>query len=171
MAGLERVLIGTVGRPHGLRGEVTVRLSTDSPELRFADGASVVVGEEHLTVSATRRHQGVLLVSFAGVADRTRAQALQGSQVWTEVSTVETPLESDEFYDRHLIGLEVRDGRSVAVGSVVEVLHLPGQECLVVDVAGSQRMVPFVSELVPVVDVDAGFVQVADLPGLLEDLP
>lgn len=171
MAGLERVLIGTVGRPHGLRGEVSVRLSTDSPELRFADGATVVVGDRYLRVESTRRHQGALLVSLAGVADRTQAQALQGSQVWAEVPAQETPLEVDEFYDRHLIGLEVRDARSVAVGSVVDVLHLPGQECLVVDVAGSQRMVPFVTELVPVVDMDAGFVQVADLPGLLEDLP
>lgn len=171
MARLERVLVGTVGRPHGLRGEVSVRLSTDSPELRFADGASVVVGERHLRVAATRRHHGMLLVSFEGVSDRSGAQELQGARVWAEVPVEEVPLDPDEFYDRHLVGLEVRDGRSVAIGSVVDVLHLPGQECLVVDVAGGRRMVPFVSELVPTVDLDAGFLQVVDMPGLLEDLP
>lgn len=171
MARLERVLVGTVGRPHGLRGEVSVRLSADSPELRFAEGASVVVGERYHRVAATRRHHGMLLVSFEGVSDRSQAQELQGERVWADVPAEEVPLEADEFYDRHLVGLEVRDERSAVVGRVVDVLHLPSQECLVVDASGARRMVPFVTELVPVVDLDAGFLQVVDLPGLLKDLP
>lgn len=55
------------------------------------------------------------------------------------------------------------------VGTVTEVAHLPAQDVLVCDVAGEERMVPFVQALVPVVDVDAGNVRLADVAGLLED--
>ncbi len=171
MTDFESVLVGTVGRPHGLRGEVSVRLSTDSPERRFAVGAQVVVGGKSFQVEGARHHQGSLLVSFVGVGDRTAAQELQGRQVWAEVPTVDASLATDEFYDRQLIGLEVQDATSKRVGSVVEVLHLPSQECLVVEIEGMRRMVPFVTQLVPVVDIEGGYVQVADLPGLLEELP
>ena len=171
MSGREFVLVGTIGRPHGLRGEASVRLLTDDPERRFAVGASVKVGVQTRKVERVRWHQGFLLVTFAGVADRNTAQSLQGLQVWAEVDVEEVPLADGEFYDRHLIGLSVRDAKSAPVGTVVEVLHLPAQECLMIEVDGARRMVPFVSQLVPVVDLHGGFLQVADLPGLLEDLP
>jgi len=50
------------------------------------------------------------------------------------------------------------------------VLHLPAQDCLVVEAGAGRRLVPFVSALVPRVDLEAGEVQLADVGGLLEDL-
>lgn len=167
----ERVLIGTLGKPHGLRGELTVYLRTDEPERRFAPGASIEVGQggKPMTVAATKWHSGVFLLSLTGVSDRTTAEGLRGSDVWARVASDEVPDADGEFYDRQLIGLSVRDASGATVGTVASVLHNPGQDLLVIDIAGDERLVPFVEALVPVVDPDAGYLQVADVRGLLSD--
>jgi len=167
----ERVLVGTLGRPHGLRGELSVFVRTDEPELRFAPGAAVEVGPggRGLRVAGARWHSGVLLLSLEGVADRTAAETLRGQEVWARVPADRRAAEEGEFYDRQLIGLEVRDAAGHPAGRVASVLHNPGQDLLVVDVAGAERLVPFVAALVPTVDVDAGYLQVADVGGLLAD--
>lgn len=171
MAATERVLVGTLGRAHGLRGDLTVFLRTDDPERRFAPGASVEVGPGGMpmTVASSRWHSGALLLTFVGVADRTAAEALKGQEVWARVPADETPTDDGEFYDRQLIGLEVRDAAGRRAGRVASVLHNPGQDLLVVDADGQERLVPFVEALVPVVDLEGGFVAVADVAGLLDD--
>jgi len=173
MEGTERVLVGTLGKPHGLRGELTVFLRTDEPERRFAPGASVEVGQggRPMTVVGGRSHSGVWLLVLDGVGDRTAAEALRGAEVWSRVPAGEVPDADGEFYDRQLIGLEVRDVSGAKVGRVASMLHHPGQDLLVVDAAGTERLVPFVEALVPVVDLEAGFVQLAEVGGLLDDEP
>ena len=167
----ERVLIGTLGKPHGLRGELTVLVRTDAPEQRFAPGAAIEVGPggRPMIVTAGRWHSGTFLLALAGVADRTAAEALRGSEVWARVPAGETPDAEDEFYDRQLIGLSVRDSAGATIGRVKSLLHHSAQDLLVVDIAGTERLVPFVAALVPVVDTAAGYVQVAGIPGLLDD--
>lgn len=170
MADTERVLVGTLGKPHGLKGELTVFVRTDSPELRFAPGASIEVGPggKPMTVASARWHSGVLLLGLVGVSDRTAAETLRGAEVWARVPADEDPGEG-EFFDRQLIGLGVRDASGKTVGTVKSMLHNPGQDLLVLTIGGAERLVPFVEALVPVVDVAAGFLQVADVGGLLYD--
>lgn len=173
MMGTERVLVGTLGKPHGLRGELTVFLRTDEPERRFAPGASVEVGPggRPMTVVSGRSHSGTWLLVLDGVTDRTAAETLRGAEVWARVPAGDVPDAEGEFYDRQLVGLGVRDSSGATIGRVASMLHHPGQDLLVVDAAGTERLVPFVAALVPVVDVDAGFVQLAEIGGLLEDEP
>lgn len=169
------VLVGTIGRAHGLRGEVSVNVRTDEPERRFAVGASLSAplqpkGTRTLTVRTARNHAGTLLVAFDGVADRTSAEALRGLELWVSVPADEVPADDDEFYDRQLVGLEVRDHTGRPAGRVRTVQHLPAHDMLVVTTDAGERLVPFVEALVPVVDLDAGYVRVADVGGLLTDL-
>lgn len=170
MASTERVLIGTLGKPHGLRGELTVALSTDEPERRFAPGVTVEVGPggRPTVVRTCRWNNGVLLLTLDGVGDRTAAEGLRGSQVWARVPADEAPAGEDEFYDRQLVGLHVRNAAGRDVGRVTDLLHNPGQDLLVIDASG-ERLVPFVSALVPLVDLEQGYLQIADVPGLLDD--
>lgn len=163
----ELVCVGTLGKPHGLRGDLTVFVRTDEPERRFAPGAEVVLGDRPARVRGSRWHSGVLLVALEGVSDRTAAESLRGLDVWARVEVDESPAGEGEFYDRQLVGLTVQDASGAAVGRVVRVLHGPAQDLLVVDVAGDERLVPFVEALVPSVDLDAGVVRVADVGGLL----
>jgi 16S rRNA processing protein RimM len=64
--------------------------------------------------------------------------------------------------------LQARGADDVVVGTVTSVVHLPHQDTLVVDADGREVLVPFVAALVPTVDVDAGYVRLADVPGLLD---
>jgi 16S rRNA processing protein RimM len=167
-----QVVVGRVGRPHGVRGELAVQPRTDEPERRFAAGA--VLHTEHaplplVTVRAARPHGTRLLVSFAEVVDRTSAEALQGVLLSAEVDEAETPEDPEEFYDRQLLGLAAVTTEGRAVGVVSDVLHLPAHDLLAIRPAvGPEVLVPFVTDLVPDVDITAGRVVIADRPGLLE---
>ncbi|NRQ50243.1 ribosome maturation factor RimM [Aeromicrobium stalagmiti] len=161
------VVIGRIGRAHGIRGELNVDIRTDEPERRFAPGSSVVCGKRTLTVAKARHHGGRLVVSFTEIPDRNAAEALHGTVLEAEIDPDDTPDDPDEFYDHQLVGLEVRAGDAV-VGTVTGLVHLPHQDTLAVEVDGREVLIPFVTELVPVVDVRGGFVTVEDVEGLLD---
>ena len=163
------VLVGTIGRAHGLRGELSVHVRTDEPERRFTPGASLRVGDRPRTVASARWHSGTLLLGLEGVTDRTAAEALRGRELWADVPADEAPADEGEYWDRQLVGLEVLDAAGAVAGTIGEVLHLPAHDVLVVRTSGGDRLVPFVSEVVPVVDLEAGHVRVADIGGLLSD--
>ena len=170
-----RVIVGRVGRPHGIRGEVVVGVRTDEPDLRFAVGATLdVAGREEgpadadpLTVAATRWHSGQLLVAFTGITGRTAAAGLTGS--WLSVDSSQLPEfpDPDEFRDHQLIGLAVRTLAGEPVGMVTDVLHY-GQDLLVVRRGDDECLVPFVKAIVPEVDLPGGVLVIDPPPGLLD---
>jgi 16S rRNA processing protein RimM len=178
--GPDEVVVGRVGRPHGVRGEVSVEPRTDEPDRRFAVGSTLLVRRpgagpapayDVVTVASARWHQDRLLVRFEELDDRTAAEAARGLVLTTTVSAGERPEDPEEYYDHQLVGLTVvtTDGREV--GTVAEVLHSGAQDLLVVDREGRDAaMVPFVVALVPEVDLDGHRLVVSDRPGLLEPL-
>lgn len=168
------VVVGRVGRAHGLRGDVAVEVRTDAPEVRFAPGSQLLTdrpGGQDMTVAAATWHSGRLLVRFEGVADRTAAEALRGILLRAQVLPDESPDDPEEFYDRQLLGLRVVDLSGACLGTVTDVLHLPGHDLLAVRTAdspsggtGEEVLVPFVAQIVVAVDVAVGTVRV-DPPG------
>ena len=179
--GPDEVVVGRVGRPHGVRGEVSVEPRTDEPDRRFAVGSTLLVRRpgagpapayDVVTVASARWHQDRLLVRFEELGDRTTAEEARGLVLATTVDPDERPEDPEEFYDHQLVGLAVvtTDGRDV--GTLAEVLHHGAQDLLVVRREGREdALVPFVSALVPEVDLTAGRIVVEDRPGLLEPLP
>ena len=167
----DTVVVGVIGRPHGVRGEVAVELRTDEPERRFAAGQVLYEdeGRRLFTVQSARDHAGRLLVRFAELADRAAAEAVRGTLLVATVEPDEQPAESGEFYDRQLIGLRAMTRDGADIGMVGSVLHLPAQDVLEIETAAGTRLVPFVAALVPQVDLDAGYLTVADVAGLLDD--
>jgi 16S rRNA processing protein RimM len=171
-----RVIVGRAGRPHGIRGEVIIGVRTDEPDLRFAVGAAVDVtasadeadaSGERLTIASKRWHSGQLVVSFAGITDRTVASELTGRWLSVDSSQLPDTGDPDEFRDHDLIGLNVRTAGGEPVGVVTDVLHY-GQDLLVVRRAEGECMIPFVKAIVPEVDVKAGLVVIDPPPGLLD---
>lgn len=161
------VVVGRVAKAHGIRGEVGVDIRTDEPERRFAQQAVVRAAGQNLTVKTSRRHQGRLLIVFEEITDRTAAEALQGSELTASINEDVRPEAPDEFYDRHLIGLTVRDSHGNDRGQVGAVEHLPAQDLLLVTTTTGDVRIPFVEALVPEINLDEGFLVVADVPGLL----
>lgn len=157
--------VGRIGKPHGVRGWVTVVPTTDAPEVRFAPGATVLIDDLARTVEESRIGAR-LMVRFNGCADREDAEALRGR--WVEVVVGdEVSDDPDEFYDHQLEGLRVLVA-GVDKGTVAEVLHLPGNDVLAVQTPDGQVLVPFVSDVVPVVDLAAGHLEVIELEGLFD---
>ena len=164
------LVIGRVVKSHGIRGEVVVDVTTDAPDVRFAEGA-VLTGlqggqERTLTVEAARPHQGRLLVKFAEVPDRTVADTLRGTKFLAPPREDED--DDDGFYDQELEGLRViHEGEDI--GEVTGVMHGPAGEILEVRLtAGKDALIPFVYAIVPEVDLEAGTCTITPPEGLLE---
>jgi 16S rRNA processing protein RimM len=166
------LLVGKVGRAHGLRGDLMIDVRTDEPERRFAAGTVFDTRRGRLTVQSARWHSSRLLIRFDEVPDRTAAETLRGTELRVEVPVDERPDDPEEFYDHQLVGLAVHDSVGQVVGEVTEVAHLPSQDLLVVRRAGpdaGEAMVPFVAEFVPTVEPGSGYLVVDDKAGLLSE--
>ncbi|MCK2221533.1 ribosome maturation factor RimM [Actinomadura sp. ATCC 31491] len=165
-----QLVVGRIGRPHGVRGEVTVEVRTDEPERRFAAGASLATdpaGRGPLVVAGRRWHKDILLLSFEGVIGRDAAEELRGTMLVIDSAEVEPSDDPDEFHDHQLIGLAVETVSGEPVGEVEDVLH-HGQDLLVVRRKGQEdALIPFVKALVPEVDVAGGRLVVDPPEGLL----
>ena len=165
-----RVVVGRIGKAHGIRGEVTVELRTDEPERRFAPGMTLL-GSDGTTfeVESVREHGPGLLVGFFGVHDRNAAETLRGTILEADVDPDALPEDEDEFYDRQLVGLRAVHVDGHELGTIAEVLHLPGHDLLAVRTPDEREvLVPFVHAIVPEVDVVAGIARI-DPPGGLFD--
>jgi 16S rRNA processing protein RimM len=168
----ERLIVARVARPHGLQGEVTVEILTDAPE-RFEPGLELALGDPDgpgplrpLVVSAVRRASGRLLLRFAGYDDRESVETLRG--LLSVPFEAARELGPDEYWPHQLAGLTVVDASGARVGTVAEVIPGAAQDLLSVRRDdGPMVLVPAVAALVTV-ELDAGRITVADLPGLLE---
>lgn len=154
------VLVARIGRPHGLRGEVTVQTHTDTPRERFVRGAVFETRPSRgtLTLRSARPHQGVWLLAFEEAADRSAAEALRGSRLVLDVpvegvagpsgradaagsdaertAAAGDPAAADDvvpeegWYPDELVGLPVRDVAGAVIGEVTQLLTRPAQDLL-----------------------------------------
>jgi 16S rRNA processing protein RimM len=167
----EVLAIGRIGRPRGVRGETFVEPWTDDPRERFAAGSVLSTEPAQrgpLTVAEMSLAGGKLVVRFEGVDDRGQAEALRGTQLVIPATARPVLADPDDFYDTDLIGLTARTVAGAELGAVIEVLHAGGADYLVLDIAGTERLVPFVRAIVPTVDLAGGFVLIDPPDGLFD---
>jgi 16S rRNA processing protein RimM len=151
-----RLEVGRLGRPHGVRGDLMVTLTTDRTE-RVDPGTEWWVDDRSLTVVTSRPQKGRLVVHLEGVDDRDAAAALTGARIHA------APLDvtGDDVWVHEVIGAEVHDRAGSRLGTVTAVEANPAHDLLVLDGGG---LIPMVF----VVEHERGRV-VVDLPeGLLE---
>ena len=166
------LVVGRSGKPHGVRGEVTVDVRTDDPDARFAAGSSLRTDPAErgpLTVAAVHPRSGGLVLAFDGVGSREAAEALRGTVLVVDSEELPAIEDPDEWYDHQLVGLAAVDPAGAALGDVADVVHAPAADLLVVrDGDGREHLVPFVRELVPAVDVPGGRVVINPPEGLFD---
>ncbi|MEV6706215.1 ribosome maturation factor RimM [Micromonospora wenchangensis] len=192
------LIVGRIGKPHGIRGEVTVEVRTDEPEARFAPGTvlctepgatprvaaprrgaaepveAVARGVAYevpaeLTIESARWHQGRMLVAFEGVLDRETAEALRGTLLGVDSASVAPPEDPEEFHDHQLVGLAVVTPAGEHLGEVAKIDHAPASDLLVLRrPQGGSALIPFVKAIVPEVDLAGGRVVVDPPAGLLD---
>ena len=187
------LVVGQIGKPHGIRGEVLVTVRTDDPEARFAAGSAFTTEVPRdrrvsagpapapghpgayqvpakLVLEAIRWHQGKGIAQFEGVIDRNTAEALRGVLLQVDSSEIADPEDPDEFNDHQLAGLSVVSVDGTALGTVDRIDHAPSSDLIVLKkAAGGTALIPFVSQMVPTVDLAGGRV-IVDLPEGLLDL-
>lgn len=169
--------MGRLTKAHGLKGGLKLELYTDAPEKRFVPGAVFALQVptdspwhgKTLELGELRWYNSHPVGFFAGIDDRTAAETLAKAILWVEHEGLEVSDEPDAWFDHQLVGLSVvRDG--VQVGTIARVDHLPAQDLLAVDTGSSEVLVPFVSAIVPAVDLAAGVITVTPPLGLFEEI-
>lgn len=164
-----RVAVGRIGRPHGIRGEVTAEVLTDDPDARFAPGATLFTDPAErgpLTVDGARFGRPAV-IRFVGVTDRNQAELLRDTILEVETDDLPELHEPDEYYDHQLIGLTAHHVDGTVLGTVTEILHAPAAPVLTVRRAdGSTELVPFVAAIVPTVDLAAGILTIDPPDGM-----
>ncbi|MEU6978934.1 MULTISPECIES: ribosome maturation factor RimM [unclassified Streptomyces] len=168
-----QLVVARIGRAHGIKGEVTVEVRTDEPELRLGPGAVLLTDPAStgpLTIETGRVHSGRLLLRFEGVKDRTAAEALRNTVLIAEIDPEELPEEEDEYYDHQLMDLDVVLADGTEIGVISEISHLPSQDLFIVERPdGSEVMIPFVSEIVTEIDLENQRAVIVPPPGLIDD--
>lgn len=166
-----QLVVATIGRAHGLRGDVAVDLRTDTPDVRFAVGTVLRTDPTDagpLTVARTRSMGDRWFLGFDDVTDRTAAEALRGVDLVVEAE--DSADDEDAWYPHELAGLRAELPDGTVVGEVVGLEPLPAHDALVIrEPSGTRTLVPFVRAIVPVVDVAGGRVVLDPPDGLLGD--
>jgi 16S rRNA processing protein RimM len=165
-----KVVVARIGKAHGLRGEVTVQVLTGAPDERFVPGATFATepaASGPLVLRSARDNNGILLLGFENTDDRSGAEALRG------IKLLANPLEDhgdeDTWYERELVGLKVVTVAGEEVGEVTAMEPRPAQDLLVLRLTdGREARVPFVTAIVPEVDIEGGRVVLDPPPGLLD---
>jgi len=166
-----QLVVGRIGRAHGIRGDVLVEVRTDEPDERFAAGSVLATDPADagpLTVADMRWHSGKLVVRFADVQDRSDAEKLRGLRLVVESDELPPSDDPDEFHDYELVGLAAVGLDGASYGTVADIVHSAAGEILVLSYQGGERLVPFVRDIVPTVDVPGGRVVIDPPEGLFD---
>ncbi|KZE22830.1 ribosome maturation factor RimM [Brevibacterium casei] len=162
------LVVARLGKPHGIRGEFTVEVRTDRPDERLVPGMTYATDPDigELTLTSARWHRDRLLLAFDEVPDRTRAEEIRNTLLLVE--------QDDEADDEEawllddLIGLKAFVGDE-QVGEIVDVTNGTAQDLLHLrHTDGHEVLIPFVTEIVPEVDTDAGRIALTPPAGLLD---
>ena len=160
------LVVGRIGRPHGVRGEVSFKVLTDFPE-RLVAGKTVFVGPDYreMTLAGRRGSLDRMILAFEGVRDRDAAGNLRSQLV--HVRTAEVPaLPDGEIYVHELIGMAVHTGDAY-LGEVVEILATGANDVLVIRTpGGEERLIPAIDQVLVEIDLENDRIRAELLPGL-----
>jgi 16S rRNA processing protein RimM len=170
--GHDWLIIGRVGKPHGVHGDLLIEIMTDFPE-RLVDGVRFGLGDESapqefFEAYRVRCHKGRWLLSVRGVRERGVVESWRGKFLYLPQQALED-LPEGYYYEHQLMGLECRSPGGEVLGRVTGLDPGQGQSRLVIRAGERESLVPYVPEIVREVDVDAGFIVIDAPPGLLDD--
>ncbi|MBN1540831.1 16S rRNA processing protein RimM [candidate division KSB1 bacterium] len=165
------VIVGTVLRPHGIRGELKVAAETDDPQrfnrldrvfLRLPDGEFRQAQIEHVKII----DRGLLVV-FKGIDTRTAAETLRGATIEIPGSKV-LPLPEGKYYYFELIGLQVVTQDGELVGTIKDIVSYPANDVYVVATGERDILVPDSPDIIREIDVRNRRLVIHPMPGLLD---
>ena len=140
--GERKIALAAVAGAHGVKGEVRLKLFGEGVE-SLSRHKDVYVGGAQRRLIAVRAGGKAAVAKFAGVDDRSAAEALRGTLVEIDRAAL-PPLADGEYYHADLIGLPAVDGNGAALGTVVAVENYGAGDLLEIKVEGGKRsLIPF----------------------------
>ncbi len=162
-----QLVVGRIGRAHGVLGEATIEVRTDDADARFAIGNKLTLDNgSELEVKSSRWHNQVLLLSFIGINDRNQIEELRDQLISADVDI--TKLAPGEYHYQQLIGCQVFLEKGDLVGAVTEIIKLPGQDLLSIERNGREVLVPMVAAIIVLIDVEKKKIVINPPEGLLD---
>ena len=162
-----QLVVGRIGRAHGVLGEATVQVQTDDPDLRFKVGAKLILDNgKDLTIRSSRWHNQILLLAFDGVVDRNQIEELRDQMISAEVDI--TSLSPGEYHYQQLLGCQVFLQSDELIGEVDEIVKLPSQDLLSVAKNGKKVLIPMVKKIIVSIDILTKKIVVDPPEGLLD---
>jgi len=162
-----QLVVGRIGRAHGVLGEATVQVQTDDPDVRFKVGAKLSLDNgKDLTIRSARWHNQILLLAFDGIIDRNQIEELRDQMISAEVDI--TSLSPGEYHYQQLLGCQVFLPSDELIGEVDEIVKLPGQDLLSVAKNGKKVLIPMVKKIIISIDVSTKKIVVDPPEGLLD---
>lgn len=167
---VDLIRVGMVTRAHGIKGEIKVLPDFGSPD-DFRNYRQIVLegpgaGREY-KVSRSRTLARVAVLQLEGVGDRNGAEALAGSEVLIDRQAL-PDLAAGDYYWHDLVGLRVETASGRMLGRVEGLLATEGHDILVVLDGPREYLIPLRKEFLSHVDLAAGVLTVAEVPGLFE---
>lgn len=164
--------VGEIVRPHGIRGEVRIKLTTDFPER--------VVKQDHLLLATSpnddgesyavergRLHQGFAIIKFKTIADRNDAERLRGRYVKISMEQA-VPLADDEYYHFQLVGLEMVTVEGESIGTVESILETGANDVYIVrSIKYGEILIPAIESVIQDINLADQKIIITPIPGLL----
>lgn len=172
MAGVaDRVALGVIGRPHGVKGLVRIKPYTERPRDVAAYGPVELADGRRFAIEAVTEAKGMVTARIEGIDDRAAAAALTGEEIFVP-RTALPEAGVNEFYYHDLIGLRAVSVEGAELGRVVAVHDFGAGPVLEIgEATGDTVMVPFTDAVVPDVDIEGGRLRIDAPPGLLDEGP
>ncbi len=162
------LVIGVLGRPHGVRGEIQLNILTDFPE-RIVAGKTLFLGDEYrpLRISSVRGHGDKYLLAFKEYSDRDAVGLLRNQTVFVKAAEI-PELPEGEYYHHELLGLAVWSDAGEKLGLVTDILETGANEVFVVlREDGKELLLPSIDDVILEIDPAQGRITVHLLPGLI----
>ncbi len=166
----EFLVVGRIIKPHGIRGDLAMKVITDYPE-RLPEIDTLYVGPayEPYKVKRVRFHAGGTLMLFEEVEDRNAAELLRGMMVYVHIDDA-VPLEEGEYYLFQIIGAQVVTGDGLVLGTLTDLLETGANDVYVITAPdGEEILIPAIPEVIRRVDANKKVITISLLDGLLQN--
>ena len=165
-----RIVLGVITGVHGIHGEVKLKSFTADPEAIASYGPLDTSNGTVLEIKSLKVHKDLFRARIEGITDRNTAETLKGVELSIARDRLPEPGD-DEVYHADLIGLSVLDLDGTQLGTVVDIVDFGAGELLELKLGDvkSTVLMPFNTQTVPRIDLDAGTLAIDPPDGLLDD--
>jgi 16S rRNA processing protein RimM len=161
----KKILLGTIGAAHGIKGEVRIASHTQDPEA-IASYGPLETNRPGLTITieSARLSKTVLIARLKGIRDRNAAELLNGVALYVDRDRLPDPDDEDDFYHADLIGLDARlESSGVSIGAVIALHNYGAGDLIEIQDprSGDTFLYPFTKAVVPTIRIADGYLTIS----------